>query len=162
MRPLLSKHLGRTPLQLGLGLGVAVAIASVAVNRPEIHPANAHQVQVADDIGGTLHIEPDDRPRAGENVLMWFALTRRGGTPLHLEECDCAVQVFEQPLLAGATPVASPTLEPVEAENYTGIPGANLTFPDIGAYTIVISGAPMAADDFQPFELSFDVTVVSR
>ena len=155
---------GRPSRQLGLGAGIGLGLAAIAVvaGQLAIAPVTAHQVRVADDIGGTLHIEPDDRPRAGESVLMWFALTRRGGTSLQLEDCDCKVQVFAQPVTDGATPVASPDLEPVAAENYSGIPGANVTFPEIGAYTIKISGSPVAEDDFQPFELSFDITVVSR
>ncbi|MEM9568141.1 MAG: hypothetical protein AAF974_07510 [Cyanobacteria bacterium P01_E01_bin.34] len=134
---------------------------SIAANRLASAPVLAHQVQVAEDIGGTLHIEPNDRPRAGESVLMWFALTRRGGTSLQLQECNCAVQVFAQPVADGDAAIASPQLEPVDAENYSDIPGANVTFPAIGAYTIVISGTPLMDDDFQPFELSFDITVVS-
>ena len=162
MYPLkLSKYLGKTPILLSLSLGLAIASTPV-VEQLTTAPANAHQVQVANDIGGTLHIEPNDRPRAGETVLMWFALTRRGGMPLQLEECDCIVQVFAQPVMEDASPVESPPLEAVVAENYTGIPGATVTFPDIGAYTVVISGSPMTGNDFQPFELSFDVTVVSR
>ncbi|MEL7084601.1 MAG: hypothetical protein AAGM36_08900 [Cyanobacteria bacterium J06597_1] len=170
MPPLLNKYatntrLGKAALRLGVGavIGmVGVKIASTAAKQLEISPAIAHQVQVADDIGGTLHIEPNDRPRAGESVLMWFALTRRGGTSLLLQECDCTVQVFVQPVADDAEAIASPKLEPVDAENYTGIPGASVTFPEIGAYTITISGVPLSANDFQPFELSFDITVVSR
>ncbi|MGK7912191.1 MAG: hypothetical protein AB4050_12040 [Synechococcus sp.] len=166
------QRLSTARVAFGLGVGMVVALSPIAVSRFPmsqfpmsrwaIAPANAHQVQVADDIGGTLHIEPNDRPRAGESVLMWFALTRRGGSVLQLGECDCRVQVFAQPLVDTTPPIASPQLKPVSAESYTDIPGATVTFPDIGAYTIVISGTSTTSNDFQPFELSFDITVVSR
>ena len=158
----LERKVKQTSLQVLFGLGVAGMLIPTIASWAGFFPARAHQVQVAEDIGGTLHIEPDDRPRAGEDALMWFALTRRGGTLLQLSECDCGVEVFQQPLRDDATPVVSPELEPVSAESYTGIPGANVAFPDIGAYTIVISGAPLTENDFQAFELSFDVNVVSR
>ena len=81
---------------------------------------------------------------------------------LQLKDCDCAVQVFTQPAEDSTLPIASPELEPVSAESFTDIPGATVMFPDIGAYTIVITGTPTSTNDFQPFELSFDIAVVSR
>lgn len=44
-----------------------------------IHPASAHKVKTTADVGATLHIEPNDTPRAGEVTRAWFALTRKGG-----------------------------------------------------------------------------------
>ena len=38
--------------------------------------AKAHQVKVADDVGATLHIEPNDTPRAKEASQAWFASSR--------------------------------------------------------------------------------------
>ncbi|MEM0981270.1 MAG: hypothetical protein AAGH78_13475, partial [Cyanobacteria bacterium P01_H01_bin.58] len=50
-------------------------------------PAIAHQVQVADDVGATLHIEPDDIPKAGAPTEVWIALTQPGGVVIPLETC---------------------------------------------------------------------------
>ena len=123
--------------------------------------ATAHQVEVANEIGGTLHIEPNDTPRAGEEVLAWVALTRRGGKTIQLAECDCQMAVYAQPKQPNSTPILSPALNAVASEGYQGIPGANLTFPAVGLYTVAISGSPKQADDFSPFELTFDVTVAA-
>ncbi|WP_416667313.1 hypothetical protein [Egbenema bharatensis] len=120
-------------------------------------PAIAHQVQIAGDVGGTMHIEPNDNPRAGEPSLAWFALTRQGGELIPLEACNCQLTIYTQP---GAI-VESPLLEAVSAEGYTGIPGAEVTFPQVGAYELVLQGEPVTADDFQPFELRFPVTVAA-
>ena len=145
-----------------MGLVLGLLALPLALERPALRQVSAHQVRVADDIGGTLHIEPDDRPRAGQSVLMWFALTRKGGIPLQLDECDCTVQVFQLPLDDRSEALTSPQLQAVEAENYSGIPGANVTFPEAGAYAISISGQPVEENDFRRFELRFDVTVIGQ
>lgn len=122
--------------------------------------AAAHQVGIDQDVGGTLHIEPNDTPRAGEEVLAWVALTRKGGQTIPLADCDCTLSIYDGN--AAPLPLLSPTLIPVDSEGYQGIPGANFTFPKVGAYTLVISGAPTAAaDPFTPFELAFNVTVAT-
>ncbi|ERN41124.1 hypothetical protein KR51_00023870 [Rubidibacter lacunae KORDI 51-2] len=127
------------------------AIASV--------PGSAHQVEIQNDVGATLHIEPDDTPQAGRPTLAWFALTRRGGRTIPLSQCDCSLAVYALPLNAGEPPLLTPPLQPVDAERYAGIPGAELTFPDPGAYRLQLSGSPQAGEDFTPFEFAFDVTV---
>lgn len=120
-------------------------------------PAWGHQVEVAADVGATLHVEPNDIPQAGAPTDIWFALTATGGTIIPLENCDCAVTVYDQ---AGAA-IVTPTLSPTTAEGYENIPGATLTFPTVGAYELVLSGqpSPTAAGAFTPFELRFEVTV---
>ncbi|BAY83169.1 hypothetical protein NIES267_26560 [Calothrix parasitica NIES-267] len=126
-----------------------------------ISPASAHKIEIAEDVGATLHIEPNDTPRAGETALTWFALTRKGGKIIPLKECDCQLAVYSEPRETAATPLAKPNLEPVSAERYQGIPGANITFPKPGAYQLELSGKPADDDSFKPFELKFDITVAA-
>ncbi|MEO1519232.1 MAG: hypothetical protein AAFU78_00465 [Cyanobacteria bacterium J06633_2] len=130
-----------------MGLSVAVA-----------QPVLAHQTETSEDIGVTLHIEPNDIPRAGEPSLTWFALTRRGGAIVPLASCDCVLTVQTVP---DGQIVDEPPLEAVSAEGYDGIPGALITFPQIGAYELVLEGRPTTPDDFIPFEFQFDVTVAT-
>lgn len=122
--------------------------------------AIAHKVELADTVGATLHIEPTDTPRAGEPTTAWFALTRRGGQPIPLADCDCQLAVFSQPS-ASTDPLLTPPLQPITAEGYQAIPGAELTFPQVGAYELVLSGAPRGAANFAPFELRYDITVAA-
>lgn len=126
-----------------------------------IPPASAHKTEVAEDVGATLHIEPNDTPRAGEAAQAWFALTRRGGKVIPLKECDCELAVYSEPRKTGAAPLVQPNLQPVSAERYQGIPGAKITFPKPGAYQLELSGKPTNDAGFKPFELKFDVTVAS-
>lgn len=120
-------------------------------------PAWGHQVEVADDVGATLHVEPNDIPQAGTPTDVWFALTAAGGTIIPLEQCDCALTVYDQT----GTAVATPSLAPTTAEGYENIPGTTVTFPTVGAYELVLAGepSPTATRTFNAFELRFEVTV---
>ncbi|MDB9526821.1 hypothetical protein PN498_12545 [Oscillatoria sp. CS-180] len=121
-------------------------------------PLLAHEVQIQDDVGATLHIEPNDIPLAGTPTDVWFALTKAGGTLIPLADCECRLTLYD----SDQTVVESPDLTPVSAEGLTNIPGAKVTFPDVGAYELVLSGAPQGTTEFSPFELRYEVTVAGR
>ena len=126
-----------------------------------ITPASAHKVQIAEDVGGTLHIEPNDNPKAGEPSLAWVALTRKGGQVIPLQECNCKLSVYSQPRTQQTTPLLSPPLKAISTEGYQGIPGASVVFPSPGAYQLQLSGTPASGANFKPFELKFTVTVAA-
>ncbi|HEY9889487.1 MAG TPA: hypothetical protein V6D02_13870 [Candidatus Obscuribacterales bacterium] len=134
---------------LGLmGLGWALGMA----------PGLAHQVQIQADVGATLHIEPNDLPRAGAPSTVWFALTQPGGRVIPLAACDCTLTLTTD----GAGAIATPPLTPLSAEGYANIPSATVTFPDVGAYQLVLTGVPQSGVQFEPFTLTFEVTVADR
>ena len=123
-------------------------------------PVMAHTVKVAQDVAVTIHIEPDDRPRAGEPAQAWFVLTQAGGNIVPLAACDCQLSVY----LEGQSPedpVLQPPLAAVSAERYEGIPGATIVFPQVGTYQLKLQGTPKTKDQFQPFEMQFPVTVAT-
>jgi hypothetical protein len=122
-----------------------------------VPPARAHQVQVGDGVGATLHIEPNDIPRAGVPAPVWFALTQPGGVVIPLEDCACELTLVADDGRA----IASPPLRAVTAEGYEDIPGAQVTFPEVGRYTLVLTGEPVAPAPFAPFNLTFEVTVAA-
>lgn len=123
--------------------------------------ASAHTVKISGDIGGTIHIEPNDNPRAGEPAPTWFALTRKGGKVLPLKECDCQLSIYAEPHTPGEPALLEPALKPVDAERYQSIPGAEIIFPKPGVYQLQLSGKPSTAESFRPFELKFKVTVAA-
>nr|MCU0553116.1 hypothetical protein [Leptolyngbya sp. Prado105] len=56
--------------------------------------------------------------------------------------------------------LSQPTLQAISAEQYKGIPGAEVTFPKAGIYTLEISGKPKVdPDEFNAFKFAYDVTV---
>lgn len=143
-----------------LTLGLAL-IPPVTVSLWGSSTAIAHQVQLSGTVGGTKHIEPDDNPRAGRASLTWFALTRKGGEPIPLEACDCQLAVYTQPYQEGDRPIQTPVLQAIAVEGYKDIPGAEIIFPQVGAYTLVLQGEPRQPARFEPFELKFTVTVAA-
>lgn len=124
------------------------------------NPAIAHLVEISGDVGATLHIEPNDRPRAGEPSLTWFALTREGGRSIPLDACNCELAVYARSTSTDE-PIQEPPLRAISAEGYQDIPGTEITFPEVGAYELVLRGEPITPEDFQPFELRFDITVAA-
>lgn len=139
-------------------LGLLLA-AGGRVGPAPIDLASAHQVQVSGEVGGTVHIEPRDNPRAGVASQVWFALARRGGQTIPLSACACQLEIYARPRRQGDAPILSPTLQAVSAEGRQGIPGATVTFPRAGAYELVLRGRPVTSGIFTPFELRFPVTV---
>jgi len=124
-----------------------------------INPATAHTLKTDADVGATFHLEPNHNPRAGEVATVWFALTRSGGKIIPLEQCNCQLAVYQQPSTSEEPPVLRPTLKGISAEKYQGIPGAEVVFPQAGAYELELSGTAKAGADFQPFQLKYNVNV---
>ena len=125
----------------------------------QLSPVSAHEVEVSNGVGGTLHIEPNDSPKAGSSSLAWIALTRRGGQAIPLSDCNCRLAVYAQPHRQSDTAIQQPSLSATDIEGRTGVPSASITFPRAGAYELVLQGNPVKAGAFAPFELRFAVTV---
>lgn len=126
-----------------------------------VTPALAHNVEVSGDVAATFHLEPNHNPKAGEPAQTWFALTRKGGQIIPLEQCNCKLAVYSQPRSQDASPVLQPPLKATSTERYQGIPGAEIVFPKPGAYELELSGTPKAGANFKPFELKYPVTVAA-
>ena len=123
-------------------------------------PAIAHNVEISNEVAATFHIEPNHNPVVGEPTTAWFALTRRGGSNIPLSECNCSLNVYAVPRSEDAEPVLKPELTAINVEKYQEIPGAEIVFPQAGAYELEISGT--AKDNsFTPFNLTYTVNVIS-
>jgi hypothetical protein len=119
----------------------------------------AHNVEISEEVAATFHIEPDHNPQVNQPTTAWFALTRRGGSSIPLSQCNCILQVYPVPRAHDAKPLSKPALIPLNVEKYREIPGAKITFPQVGAYELEISGT--AKDEsFSPFKLTYTVNVV--
>lgn len=122
-------------------------------------PVYAHKTEVSGDIAATWHIEPDDHPGAGESAQVWIALTRKGGEIIPLEQCNCQLKIW-----AGSkntAPLLEPALKPISAEQYQGIPGAEVIFPNLGKYELQLSGTPKPGANFQAFQFNHSMLVAT-
>lgn len=115
----------------------------------------AHNVKTSGNVAATFHIEPSHNPKAGERSQAWFALTKQGGEVVSLDRCHCSLNVYDRQ----RNLVLQPALESISAEQYQGIPGADITFPKAGIYQLEISGTPKDGQSFNSFALVYDVTV---
>jgi hypothetical protein len=121
-------------------------------------PAVAHNVATSEEVAATFHIEPNHNPQVGKPTTAWFALTRRGGNSIPLSKCSCTLNVYAIPRTEEAEPILQPGLTAIDVEKYREIPGAEIVFPQAGAYQLEISGT--AKDDsFAPFSLTYEVNV---
>jgi hypothetical protein len=126
-----------------------------------ITPALAHNVEVSGDVAATFHLEPNHNPKAGEPAQVWFALTRKGGQIIPLEQCNCKLAVYSQPRSQDNSPVLAPPVKAISADGYQNIPGAEIVFPKVGAYELELNGTPKAGVNFKPFQLNYEVTVAA-
>ena len=147
----------RTTASCLLPLLIVLSSAIVTTNSQAL----AHTVKISADVGGTVHLEPNDNPRAGEATQAWFALVQKGGKVIPLKDCNCRLAIYAEPHAEGEPALLEPPLQPIQAERYEGIPGAKITFPKPGAYQLQLSGKPINQGSFQPFELKFPVTVAT-
>jgi hypothetical protein len=121
-------------------------------------PAWGHKVKIDAQVGATIHFEPDDRPKSLEPTKVWFALTKKGGTAIPLQDCQCQLQIKQLP---SNQKIALPQLQAINAEKYQDIPSAIVLFPQPGAYSLELTGQSVKSGDFQPFRLEFDITVAA-
>lgn len=138
-------------------LGQSVSLALLTLPLVLAIPALTHTVKVASDVAAIFHVEPNHNPRAGQPALVWAALTRRGGQGIPLSQCNCQMAIYTTP--RGSSPVARLPLRSINAEQYRGAIAATAIFPRAGKYEIELSGSPKTAGSFQPFRLTYSVTV---
>jgi len=140
---------------------IVSAVVSIAACLLPILSAQAHNVKTSGDVAALFHIEPDHNPKARQASRVWFALTKKGGELIPLEKCNCKLEVHQEPHKEGSEPLLEPPLKAISAEQYQGVPGAEIVFPKAGIYELEISGTAKDGQSFQPFELSYSVTVQS-
>lgn len=137
----------------------SVALISIAACLLPSLSAEAHNVKTSGEVAALFHLEPDHNPKAGQVSRTWFALTKKGGELIPLEDCNCKLEVYQEPPKEGSEPLLKPSLKTISAEQYQGVPGAEIVFPKAGIYELEISGTAKDGQSFQPFELSYSVTV---
>ncbi len=135
------------------------ALVSISACLWAILPAQAHNVKTAGDVAALFHIEPDHNPKAGQASRAWFTLTKKGGALIPLELCNCKLEVHQEPRKESAEPLLEPPLKAISVEQYQSVPGAEIVFPKAGIYKLQIRGTAKDGQSFQPFELSYSVTV---
>lgn len=141
---------------LNLHLSTASNINSSHLEKLPLPVRIAHEVKTSQEVGGTIHIEPNDRPVAGKKSRIWIALTKRGGEIIPYEKCNCQLEVRSLTDRNIKFTVANPL---AIIERYLGLPSMEVTFPQVGRYELRLSGSARESEDFSPFELTFTTNV---
>ena len=118
--------------------------------------AIAHEVRTSQEVGGTIHIEPNDRPVVGKKTRIWIALTKRGGEVIAYEKCNCRMEVRS---LTDKSIKFTVSDSLAILERYLGLSSKEVTFPQVGRYELKLIGLPRNDANFQPFELTFTTNV---
>lgn len=119
----------------------------------------AHELETSGKVGALMHIQPDDSPKAGVATTAWFGLVKRGGDPVRLTECACELKIYSGKT-AGRKALLTPELQEGRAEEEPGNKDrllAGITFPRVGAYTMVLTGKPKSGARFDAFRLQWVV-----
>ncbi len=116
----------------------------------------AHEVRTSNAVGGTIHIEPNDRPISGQKTRVWIALTKRGGEIIPYEKCNCRLEV--RSLTNKNIKFTAPKFASI-LDRYLGLPSMEVTFPEVGRYELRLRGEPKGDQDFSEFELIFTTNV---
>jgi len=116
----------------------------------------AHEVRTSQDVGGTIHIEPNDRPVVGKKTRIWIALTKRGGEVIPYAKCNCQMEVRS---LTDRNLKFTVSNSSAIIDRFLGLPSLEVTFPQIGRYELNLKGSPKDDGDFAPFELTFTTNV---
>jgi hypothetical protein len=107
--------------------------------------AQAHVLKTDGSIGAVLHVKPDDNPQSGMPTN--YALTFRDTeSRFKVSGCDCRVT-----LRSGDKILTTQSLR-----SDTDVVGTGtLTFPESGAYELVVNGQAKDSADFNNFTLSY-------
>jgi len=143
------------PIVLTLNLSTAPNLESHSSRNP-LPIKIAHEVRTSQEVGGTIHIEPNDRPIAGKKTRIWIALTKRGGEIIPYEKCNCQMEVRS---LSDRSIKFTLSNSLNVIARYFGLPSLEVTFPQIGRYELKLSGSPREGENFAPFELTFTTNV---
>jgi hypothetical protein len=110
--------------------------------------AYSHELAAYKDVGALMHIEPSDDPKVGVPSKVWFDLVKKGGQKISLAQCNCVFSLYKG---AEKKPLAQPTLVSSTAKETKSVLSAQVTFPERGAYTLVLTGKPKEQKTFDPF-----------
>ncbi len=116
----------------------------------------AHQVHTSQDVGATIHIDPNDRPVAGKKSRVWISLTKRGGMIIPYEKCNCRMEVRS---LTDKSIKFTVSQSSSILDRYLSFPSMEVIFPQVGRYELRLIGSPKVEEEFQPFELTFTTDV---
>ncbi|HEV8601622.1 MAG TPA: hypothetical protein VGQ87_03445 [Patescibacteria group bacterium] len=130
-----------------------ILVLFVSVYGLSFHTAEAHVLKSDGSIGVLLHVTPDDDPIVGEPAMFFFEVKDKQNK-FSPQNCDCALTILKQD-----KQIFSTSLYSSSSGNDISSPMFSFTFPEKSVYSIVVTGKPKIADEFQAFSVKYDLRV---
>jgi hypothetical protein len=115
-------------------------------------PALAHELARDGNVGALMHTYPDDAPPVAKPTAVFFELNQKGGRAILLSQCRCTLSVYSGSAVSGRAPLLRGVLKQGKGELLSSV-----TFPKVGAYTMILAGTPKTGASFPAFKLSWVV-----
>lgn len=115
-------------------------------------PVAAHILKTDGDIGGVIHLNPDDDPYIHEKTEGGIEIKDKSGK-LRAVDCNCEIVISQ----AGAE-IYRQAANTVQ-QDAAVVANFSYTFPAKDIYTISIIGKPRTAGKFEEFELKYDFRI---
>ncbi len=112
---------------------------------------SAHVLEVDGNIGGVLHIAPDDDPVAGQNTSIVVELKDKS-SQFSSVHCDCTYSLVR----SGKTILSESLFTQANTDSTVHLA---FTFPEKDIYTLEIVGKPKQPGQFQEFHLNYLIRV---
>jgi len=114
----------------------------------------AHELKAEGTISALIHINPDEKPVAGQPSEILF-LINDTEKRFKAEDCNCTASVIDNGETVFSSPLAT------GKTSYRGIfaPAIPYTFPHKGTYTVKLTGEPKSMDGFKNFSISYDIKI---
>ena len=118
-----------------------------------INQTLAHEMKTSGATSALIHINPDDRAITGKESEVLFLISDKD-KKFQLENCDCQATV-----IFGTTTLLNQPLATAKT-SYRGIfaPAIPFIFPHSGIYTIKLSAIPKTEQDFEEFNISYNIS----
>ncbi len=116
------------------------------------YPIYAHDFENEEEIGATMHVDPNDKPIANEESRINFEFISTSND-FNLQECNCTVTIYKN-----GRQLLSEELVP--DEDLPDSLGKSYIFPEEGEYNIQLTGKSLHADSFKEFSFDYPIRVL--
>jgi hypothetical protein len=118
-------------------------------------PILAHTLKVQNEVGVSLHIDPDDDPIAGQEAVFYPKITDKTNL-FKISDCDCRVQISQNGEVLFQTVLIT---DPSESNGKDAV--FRYTFPAKGNYLLEMSGSSFTKS-FNNFQIKYDLNVTKQ
>jgi hypothetical protein len=120
---------------------------------PVVSPVFAHVLLTDKSIGAVVHINPDDDPIAGQSSDFFFEFKDKDNR-FDPRACDCKYQIKQGDKIISQGDLFSGGNDP-SLENAS----FNVIFPEVGIYSLTLTGNPINPGQFSNFVLTDSIRV---